>query len=103
MIQNLKAQRMPNELRAVLHIVECSEEIRRKALPFIDIDRCSIDWHGIFSNDWCGGHAATLVFAKAIWCDQVTTKSDPFDRAFAMDPSLQKTVLEALAIRWGLS
>lgn len=97
---NLKS--MSQELRAVHHIVASDPELKRKALPYIDIERQSIDWDGIFSNDFGGGHLAALTFAKAIWCDRVATKGDPFDRAFAMDFCLRKIVLEALAIRWSL-
>ena len=101
MTEKLKPN-LPNELRAVLHIVGASDELKRKALPHIDIERYSIDWDGIFSNDFGGGHMAALVFAKALWCDCVTTKSDPFDRAFAMNPTLMRAVIEAIAIRWSL-
>jgi hypothetical protein len=93
---------LPNELKAVLLILRADETLRSKALSFVDIDRRSIDWEKIFSNDYSGGHMAALVWAKAIWCDEVTTKSDPFDRAFSMNPPLQRAVLEALAIRWSL-
>ena len=89
---------MSSELKAVLHIVTSSDELKRKVLPHINIQNESIDWDGIFKNDFCGGHQAAVVFAKAIWCDAVTTKSDPFDRAFTMDLFLRKTVVEALAI-----
>lgn len=94
---------MSTELRAVCHIVLSDPELKCKAFPYINLENESIDWDGIFSNDFGGGHSAALIFAKAIWCDRITTKGDPFDRAFAMDFTLRRTVLEALAIRWSLS
>ena len=93
---------LPRELRAVLHIVTADEELRAKALPHINIERQSVNWPNIWSNDFGGGHSAALIFAQALWCDRVETKSDPFDRAFAMDRTLQIVCIEALAIRWGL-
>lgn len=95
-------QKLPRELRAVLRIFTYDEELKRKALPHVDIERRSINWPKIWANDFGGGHSAAVIWAQAIWCDQVTTKADPFDRAFAMDAGLQVAVLEALAIRWGL-
>jgi hypothetical protein len=94
---------MSRELRAVLHIVTSDAELKRKVVPHINIQNESIDWDAIFENDFGGGHMAAVVFSKAIWCDAITTKSDPFDRAFAMDLPLRKTVIEALAIRWSLT
>lgn len=93
---------LPRELRAVLRIFRYDEELKTKALPHVDIVRQSINWTRIWANDFGGGHAAAVVWAQAIWSDQVQTKSDPFDRAFAMDAGLQQAALDALAIRWGL-
>lgn len=93
---------LTRELRAVLHIFNYDGELRAKALPHVNIERESINWPAIWRNDFGGGHAAAVVWAQAIWCDCVETKSDPFDRAFAMDYPLQFVCLEALAIRWGL-
>jgi hypothetical protein len=93
---------MPSELRAVLHIFNADEELKRKALPHVDIEWHDVSWDQIFENDFGGGHLAAIIFAKAIWCDQVTTTSDPFDRAFAMNEVLRLAVLQALAIRWSI-
>lgn len=96
------AASLPSELRAVLKIFNYDLELRAKALAHVDIERQRVDWPNIWANDFGGGHAAAILWAQAIWCDRVATKGDPFDRAFAMDPRLQRTVIEALAIRWGL-
>lgn len=82
--------------------VNASEELKRKVLPFINIERETIDWPKIWSQDFSGGHSAAVCWIQALWCDRVQTKLDPFDRAFAMDQSLQMAVIKALAIRWGL-
>jgi hypothetical protein len=94
--------KLPRELRAVLRIFTADEELKRKTLPHVNIERQSINWPKIWSNDFGGGHSAAIVWAQAIWCDRIETKADPFDRAFAMDFSLQRACIEALAIRWGL-
>ncbi len=101
--ENTEETTLPRELRAVITILASDPELVRKALPSVDIDRREINWDEIYSNDFGGGHSAALSFAKAIWCDKVSTEADPFDRAFAMDPKLQNAVLRALAIRWGLA
>ena len=101
-MEAVQEKTMSRELRAVCHINLKHAELERKAFPLINLERESVDWDGIFNEDYGGGHLAALRFAKAIWCDRVTTKGDPFDHAFAMDLPLRRTVLEALAIRWGL-
>jgi len=98
-----KNQRTPSrEMRAVLHIINADPEMQRLALRHIDQERERINWEGIWNQDYCGGFAAAMLWVQAIWCDRVKTKGDPFDRAFAMDFHLQKAVIEALAMRWGL-
>lgn len=99
----LTEKSMSTELRAVCHIVLSDPELKRKVFPHINLENESIDWDKIFSHDFGSGHLAALTFAKAIWCDRVATKGDPFDRAFSMSQCLRHTVLEALAIRWALS
>lgn len=95
--------KMSRALRAVLHIFAADAELRAKALPWVNIERERIEWEKIWANGYFGGgHSAAVVWAQAIWCDCVETKSDPFDRAFAMGTPLQVACLEALAIRWGL-
>ncbi len=101
-INTTTEKKVSRELRAVLRIINADEELKQKALPYISIPHETIDWDGIWKNDFGGGHSAALIFAKAIWCDKVITQADPFDRAFAMDSKLQLAVIEALAIRWGL-
>lgn len=93
--------KLPAELRAILQIFRHDGELQTKALLHVDIKRQSVNWDRIWKNDFGGAHAAAIIWAQAIWCDQIQTHSDPFDRAFAMSPGLQQAVLRALAIRWG--
>jgi hypothetical protein len=94
---------LPTELRAVLRIVTADNELKQKALPFVNIERREIDWQNIFRHDFSSSHRAALIWAKICWLDEMPAKADPFDRAFSMDNCLREAVLEALAIRWGLS
>ena len=103
MIDEVNAADLSPQIRAVLLIFEADRELRAKALPYVDIENEVVDWDGIYENDFGGGHWAALTWAKAIYCDKVSTKSDPFDRAFALNSQLQVAVLRALATRWGLS
>jgi hypothetical protein len=101
--QNKTAENgLPTQLRAVLTIVSCDQELRRKALPFVNIERREVNWSEIFKNDLGSGHRAALVWAKSLYRDEAPIKVDPFDRALSMDASLRGTVLQAIAIRWGL-
>ena len=99
--QTTTLKTLPRELRAVLLIFNFDEELRRKALPHVNVERQTIHWDKIWCNDFGGGHSAAVVFAQALWCDRVETKADPFDRAFAMEMPLKAVCLRALAIRWG--
>lgn len=101
-LNNGNIRQLSPEMRAVLKVVNADEELKQKMLPFINPQGETIDWPKIWSQDFSGGHSAAVCWIQALWCDKVLTKLDPFDRAFAMDEPLQRTVIEALAIRWGL-
>ena len=101
-IDKIINQAMPSPLRAVLRIVTADEELKTKALPFVNVERQEIDWQNIFKNAFGSGHRAALVWAKAMWLDESPAKVDAFDRAFSMNNNLRQAVLDALTIRWGL-
>jgi hypothetical protein len=96
-------RRPSRALRAVLTIFNSDEELKRKALPYVDIESERIDWEGIFQNDFGGGHGAAVKWSQAIWEDRTPEGADPFCRALAMDDYRRRVVLKALAIRWGLT
>jgi hypothetical protein len=75
---------LPPELRAVLTILESDDELKRKALPHVNIERQDINWNNIFANDFGSGHRACLSWAKSLWTDRAPSRV-------------------ALAIRWGLA
>ncbi len=105
---NVPAQKtappLSRELRAVLTIFSADAELRRKALPYVSIERERVDWESILANDFGGGHSAAVLLARCLWLDRMPSgAADPFDRAFAMDGWLRRAVLRAIAIRWGLA
>ena len=87
----------------MLVIVTADQELRSKALPFVDIERQEVNWSEIFKNDLGSGHRAAILWAKSLYRDEAPAKVDPFDRALAMDVNLRGAVLQAIAIRWGLA
>ena len=95
--------RCSTELRAVLRIIEADDFLVRNVLPFIDCESESIDWDRIFSMSFGSGHYAAVTAAYGIWTDHVREGCDPFDMAFSLGQNLQRAVLSALAIRWGLT
>lgn len=103
MTDGQQKMRLSREMRAVLTIFTVDAELTAKALPYADIERDSIDWDGVLSNDYGGGHGAAIKWSQAVWGDCVPEGADVFCRAFAMDDRLRRAVLRALAIRWGLA
>lgn len=95
--------RYSTELRAVLRIIESDDFLVRNVLPFIDCERESIAWDRIFSMSFGSGHYAAVAMAYGIWTDHQRAGCDPFDMAFSLGPNLQRAVLSALALRWGLT
>lgn len=102
--QDMNTERqLPTQLRAVLTIVSADQELRNKALPFVDIERQEVNWSEIFKNDLGSGHRAAILWAKSLYRDETPAKVDPFHRAFAMDATLRSAVVQAIAIRWSVT
>ena len=91
------------ELRAVIHIFSYDRELREKALPHVDIEKEMINWFGIGRNHFSSSHNTAIMWARSIWLAKSPINDDPFERTFSMDFSMRKTLLEALAIAWGVS
>ncbi len=99
-------EKLINEIRAfraVLVIFESDDNLKLKALPFINFEKQTIDWDSMEKNNTFSANQWAAVFwAKAIWHNYALTVRDPFDAAHEMRQSTQNAVLRALAIRWGL-
>lgn len=101
--QSINTERqMPSQLRAVLTIAMADQELRLKALPFVDIERQEVNWSEIFKNDLGSGHRAALLWAKSLYRDEAPARVDAFDRALAMDGTLRRAVVQAIKIRWSV-
>ena len=92
---------IPCEMDAALHILNYDEELKRKTLPFVDIEKQAIDWYGIFRQHFGSGHHAAVLWAYCLWADKAPTVN-PFEAAFSMEAGLRRTVIQAIAIRWCL-
>lgn len=102
-IQLQTIQRKPSQqMRAVLTVLEADSYFMEMVKPWIDFERETIHWDPIFKFPWSSGHRAAALFIYSIWTDELRPKSNPFDSALSLNPRLQKAVLQALAIRWGL-
>lgn len=94
---------MPSELEAVLHIFNHDDELKTKALPYVDVETQSVDWYSIFRSHFGSGHYAAVLWAHCLWSDKPLSREvNPFDAAFSMDAGLTRTVLRAIAIRWSI-
>ena len=89
------------ELEAVLHIFLHDEELKQKALPHVDVARQEMDWGRIFQPDYDSGHYAAVLWAYSLWRDR-PAGSNLFNDSLSMDAGLRRTVIRAIAIRWGI-
>lgn len=94
---------LPTELRAIIHIFSADQELREKALPFVDIEKQEVNWFRLCGNHFGGGHSAAIMWARSIWFSKFSASSDILERSTSMDLTVRRSVLEALAIAWGLN
>ncbi len=90
-------------MRAVLHVLKADPSLYERVIPFINLQTEPIFWHDIFRLGFGSGHRGAVTWCYGIWVDEPRPRSNPFDAALSLDARLQIAVLEALAMRWGLS
>jgi len=90
-------------MRAVLHVLKADPHLYERVFPFINFDTETIYWNEIFRIGFGSGHRGAVTWCYGIWVDEPRPRSNCFNAALSMDPRLQVAVLEALAMRWGLS
>jgi hypothetical protein len=95
-------KKISTQLAAVLTIFGADAHLMRSVESFIDVERESIDWPGIFKIPFGSGHRAAVTWSYGLWVDEQRPRANCFDAALSMSPQLQLAVLEALALRWGL-
>lgn len=96
------SKHIPCELQAILHIFSHDDELRTKALPFVNADKQQVDWSAICRQHYGSGHSAAVAWAYCLWRDTRPHDVNPFDMAFSMDAGLRRAVLRAIAIRWSI-
>ena len=89
------------ELKAVLYIFGSDEELKKKALPFVDTDSGTINWNKIFDQRIGNGNKTVIKWAHSIWAAN-SIRQDLIWSSFSLDERLKRVILEALEIRWGL-
>ncbi len=109
MSQALTAQTTPPkrkhslQMQAVLHVLRADPYLYDRVSPFINFDTETIYWNEIFRMGFGSGHRGAVTWCYGIWVDEPRPRSNCFDAALSMDPRFQVAVLEALAMRWGLT
>ena len=102
--QNTTSERKHStQMRAVLHVLKADPFLYERVSPFINFDTETIYWNEIFRMGFGSGHRGAITWCYGIWVDEPKPRSNCFDAALSMDPQFQMAVLEALAMRWGLT
>jgi hypothetical protein len=100
---SFQVKKLSTQIRAVLMIFTSSPALYEVVRPSIDLTTESIDWETIFKVTSSSCFRACAQWAYAIWTDRLPAKSNPFDGALKLEPEIQKCILRALSLRWGLN
>ena len=95
-------RKFSTQMRAVLLIFGADKFLMESVTPFINFDTETIHWDQICKVPFGAGHRAAVTWAYGVWTDEPRPRSNCFDAALSMSPSLQAGVLKALVLRWGL-
>ena len=98
-----KPRQMSSQMRAVLAIFDSDPRLATAAFSAIDLRNESVDWPKIFKNLRSPDLRGAAEWAHAIWRDELPANGNPFDSALEHERKTRRAILEALAIRWGLS
>jgi hypothetical protein len=92
--------KISRQLRAALVILNASDELKRKILPFVDQATEAIDWNSILTQDLSGGTHAAVVWIQSIWIGE--SVDDLIGLSYALDFKTRVAMIEALKIAWDL-
>lgn len=91
------------QMRAILMVLEADPYLKDMLSPHIDLNLESIRWDRIFQLRLCSGHSTVVSWIYGIWTDEPRPRANMFSGALNLTPKLQTALLNALALRWGLS
>lgn len=92
-----------NYLKAVLEIAQSSPQLRHDLLPIIDQEKQEIHWEKLEYGALSGGVQTAIAWAKALWTDEVDSNMRGlFDAFGSLDVTVQRAILRAMAVRYGL-
>lgn len=91
---------MSRQKQAVTAVLAQSVELRRKVLPYIDLENQSIDFERLLrEQDLSDGLYAAVVWLRAIWTSK-NPECDLIELSYALDSKMRSAVLSALKILW---
>lgn len=91
------------QMSAILMVLEADPYLKEMLSPHIDLDLDSIRWDRIFQFRLSSGHSTVVSFIYGIWTDEPRPRANVFGGALNLTPKLQAAILNALALRWGLT
>ncbi len=100
--ENKVKRKLSQQMHSVLTILNADDELMERVQPHVDLERDSIDWDQIFKQPWSSGERGALTWAFNLGRDEYRKGTNSFESALSMDPALQRAVLRALCIRWGI-
>ncbi len=94
---------MNNYLKAVLEIAQSSPQLRHDLLPIVDPEKQEVHWERLGYAALSGSTQTSVAWAKALWTDEVDSNMRGlFDGFGSLDVTVQRAILHAMAIRFGL-
>ncbi len=99
--QTTPTKKLSTQMCALLFIFSADSALMAAVETCVDLKTESIDWPEIRRRCASPGHLAAISLAYAIWTDQIMEGCNPFELALNMDAKLQRSCLQALAMRWG--
>ena len=94
--------KMSRKMRAIQNIFQADKKLSEAVSLFVDANADCVFWEMIYRLPLNCEQTVAVDFAHSIWDSERFTLSCIFEDGLDMNPDLQKAVLDAIAIRWGL-
>lgn len=86
------------KMKAVLHILNSNEELKKKVLPHINFEHEIITWdEGVWKEDFSNGTSSAITWIYCLWVGE-EAEINPIIGSRLMNYELRLAVLEALRI-----